>query len=156
LVRELPDPLPPDLAAEAREHVSHKAVRRYYEVNYPLLLPQLFLLRLEGRNDAHQRGDREKRSDVFEEFLRLVRPSNGDDDVEQFQWYLEYGVRGGYCSDNTLAVIRDQKRFKKRFNKPVGKRDDLDMSLRGFSKFLDFCLQFDALLRQSADLPLLQ
>jgi hypothetical protein len=44
----IPNPLPGDLRNMAIQHLTHPAVNKYFLTNYPLVLPQLFLLRATG------------------------------------------------------------------------------------------------------------
>lgn len=156
LLRSLPEPLPSKLATQAKRDLSHPAVQVYYEDHYPLLLPQLFLLRLKQKNTLHEAGKQETCFPLFAQFLSLVDSINDDDEVETFQWFLDDGERDGYSIDDTLEVMSHREEFLKRFFSPPDDWDALDQSLHGFQRFVDFCVDFNRLLEVSKAFPRLQ
>jgi hypothetical protein len=77
--------------------------------------------------------------------------------TETFQWFLDDGIRDDYCIDDTLKVMKNPKKFFKHYFKPFSKKPSaLDLSIHGFQRFVDFCIEFAHFLQESAPYPLLQ
>lgn len=137
--------LPTVLENQARKHLSRPAVRRYYEKFYPILLPVLFLERLNGAS----RFDVYDFPHVFAGFLTLNTILD-DEDVQIFLWLLDDGTIEEEDSDCDLAdvlrVLQDSKGFAKRILTSPEDQVTVDQALHGFVKFSGFCFEFDKLL----------
>lgn len=165
LIAVVPDPVPPRVGAPALLHLSHPAVRRYYESHYRLLLPRLFRLRLEGKYEAREERGATTAS-LFMRFLDLHDYMEADPQVENFLWLLDGGYRKVNL-DDVLKAFKDKDTFLKVMTRPLTKhklgsqtrrdRDDqLTFSLLGMQKFFWFCLEFEVLLDEATALPRLQ
>jgi hypothetical protein len=143
----VPEPLPMDLVSEARRTLTNPAISRYYQQNYPLLLPQLFSLRISGH--LHMKEASEHNATIFMHFLSLDSMLDNDE-VETFQWFIDGGCRGGYDIDDTLAVLKSPKRFFTGMTSSAKQMTSLQKSVAGFRTFLIFCRELDALLGDEA------
>lgn len=136
----------------AIELLTHPAVQRYYERNYPLLLPTLFRRRLEG--DGVRSIESENR---FRDFLNVSRAIEGDESVDTFLWFLDGGqYRDGnrwVGIDDTLEALASAEQMARLLKKGHGARA---RSVEGFRRFAVFCEQFDRLLRASNDTPIVR
>jgi hypothetical protein len=134
----------------------HPAVRRYYEWNYPLELPRRLRKRLmEGMAgvEPHRRL-----SVKFFAFLELTRVIERDDDVESFLWTLDGGWReypsGTECDiDIVRKALRKPERFIEALQIPQKERNEVQLALNGFYKFIQFCEEFEKLLCQLQAVP---
>jgi hypothetical protein len=134
--------------------LAHPDIVKYYSVNYKLLLPQLFLTRLNGANVSNEKLNEETIC-FFYEFLPLVTVIEKDSDVEAFLWFMDGGERGGYDYEDIIQTFTNLEDFAKCLSKTRGK-NPLDKSVQGFAKFIRFCIEFDSLLNASSDYPKLQ
>jgi hypothetical protein len=162
-LQSLPDPLPSSLKTTAIRVLSQPAVRRYYETHYPLLLPRLFLKRLErGRGsrvtfiDESEQSSRSQAYYLFSEFVSLVRRVASDGDIETFQWFLDDGFRYGVGLPHTLAAIRSREKFAECVQVEESRRGPLEKSIVGFQKFVEFCIQFNELLKLAQPFPVFE
>jgi hypothetical protein len=152
----IPKPLPHDLRKMAVEHLSHPAVNKYFVTNYPLVLPQLFLLRaldLLSLTDGSEGAS-------FPEFVQLLQLDaiihGGDEDIDVFLWFLDGGSRNGYDIDDTIRKFRRAERFFRSLAKQREQMTTADSSVRGCVLFLDFCRELDSFLRSKSISPLLR
>jgi hypothetical protein len=139
---------------EIRRTLEYPAVKRYYSLHYKLLLPQLFLRRLNGLGIPN-----EKLSDdtiaLFYQFLPLIKVIENDKDVEVFLWFMDGGERLNTDYDDTIQTFKNIDRFAKCLSATRSKTP-LDASVQGFAKFIRFCIEFDQLLSASSNYPILQ
>jgi chaperonin GroES len=151
-------PLPREIASTALKNLAEPALVRYYEEYYPILLPTLFRMRLQGKWTIREDVADGSTSGhlLFNEFLGLVNVQRNDDAMETFLWFLDDGWIDGYCLNDTLLQLRNPSQLVDRFLKPPPDRNALDLSLRGVQSFLTFCIDLDDLLQRSAGHPLLQ
>ena len=150
----LADPLPQAFAEKARRYLTRTEVRKYYEQNYPLLLPQLLLKRLDGSLKLRETNT-ERSIPLYFQFLE-VNAMIENENVSQFLWFLEDGTTEGYAIDDTLEALSEPKQFAKCLMQSPSSRDALDMSVIGFGRFIQFCRHMDSLLRACEGLALLQ
>jgi hypothetical protein len=155
MMRLVPEELPKKIGQTAREALHDPWIKRYYEVNYPLLLPKLLRWRLDGFDEVADVVALPRQTfEVFERFRLLSRNMDFDDNssgknVERFLWLLDGGVvDDDEDIDSLLAIVADPDRYARRIIKPVkkGGRSDLDQALIGFGIFLAFAVEFDAFL----------
>jgi hypothetical protein len=155
LIGFVPDPLPDEFRERALAHLSEPSVRRYYEEFYPVALPAQFRRRLEGEQELREAATQETAA-LFTQFLELNRIVEDDEDVDTFLWFLDSGLTGGYSIRDTVATLRDPRSFGEAVHVEPEGQGPLHSSLHGFLKFVNFCRDFESLLRESADYPLLQ
>jgi hypothetical protein len=163
----LPEKLPVEVAAEARDFLSHPAVIPYYRYHYPLFLPQMLLARLSRRgNDvgslfvwdnmtrkyfdvlsgnAANEGYR-----VYSQLIPLQSFAESDDDLETFLWYLDGGARyaNGHWSDIQFVhrVVKNPKRFFAHMKVAARNRDYHDHAIHGCMKFISYAMDVDFML----------
>lgn len=150
----LPNPLPEEFARAAEKYLSRDEVRKYYEENYPVLLPRLLRKRLAGVNRLRETNTG-RSIPLFFQFIEnnsMIENEN----VGQFLWFLEDGRTQGYSIGDTLDALGKPKQFARCLMQAPSERDALDKSLLGFGRFVQFCRHFDSLLQAAHDLPLLQ
>lgn len=176
--------IPPELPAEFREtaarHLSQPDLVRYYREHYPLLLPHLFRLRLDGEwgGRATDQGgfsfverdkidgwivERDMDDDpansaplLFSRFLDLTTERQNDRDVDTFLWFLDDGISGGYAWVDMLPYLSKPDEFAERVTRTGEERTPLDRALAGLSKFIVFCSDLEGLLEECDGFPLLQ
>lgn len=157
----LPAALPQQLLEKALVFLDHPAVRTYYEYRYPLKLPVLYRDRILAGQILLHPGVADPR-DSFSVFLELSRPIENDIDLESFLWFLDGGTRwddhrDDYVDiDDTRSVLRKPKQMVRVLSTKPSKRGELDRSVVGFGKFLQFCGDFERLLIEVGDSPRLQ
>jgi hypothetical protein len=83
LIAYVPASIPTKLKLSAKRNLGVPALRKYYNKKYPQLLPQLFRLRVLGKNKSRQEGPDEILSTLFAHFLVFVDSINNDDAVER-------------------------------------------------------------------------
>jgi hypothetical protein len=145
--------LPEDFQRVALDHLSNVAVRRYYEVKYPLLLPLLLRLRL--KNGRGVEADANKGVSVYQQFLE-VNSVFEDSDVSIFVWMLDGGSVNTSRLRDMLDLLDKPLRYAGTLLKPVSWQSTVDHAIKGFGKFLEFCVLFDSLLRQARETPILR
>lgn len=134
---------------QALEHLNHAAIRKYYEENYPLELPGRLRRRLSGRGGLRIKDQDGKLTALFLEFTALTAYFETDPDLETFLWFLEGGVRNGYWYKDLLRVLASLDLLVESITKTPEAKTELDESVEGFGKFLEFCVQLDAILASS-------
>jgi hypothetical protein len=156
LLDVIPNPLPEELQQMAVRHLRRPAVNSYFVSNYPLVLPQLFLLRVGG----YARLKATSGESTFSQFLQLLQVDSmihgGDEDVDTLLWFLDGGCIGGYDIDDTLDAVKNAKACFRRLNIRPSKMTACDSSLHGLVTFLDFCRELDAFLCAPSLPPLLR
>lgn len=156
------DRVPERHLSRVRPFLNEQDVRRYYEDHYPLLLPQVHRLRLEGHPLFRpMESTPDEGVELFDEFFTISQPIETGDAMETFLWFLDGGSRGGVDIDNTLNVLRKPKRFLAHIDaRPEDsgseELDPLSASVQGCIAFLEFAPRFLSLLRRTARLPILQ
>lgn len=130
----------------ALANLSNPALRKYYEYNYPLILPQLLLRRLTGDLYLRERSDKDALNQ-FMRFLIITKTMDiDDDDMETFLWFLDDGDRDGYDYDDLVRALDQPRVFTEALTTPPDERDARDNAINGFRKFLMFCVEFNSLL----------
>ncbi len=142
----LPSSLGDPVRRTALRYLKNPAILRYYESNYPLLLPQLFRIRLESNGRRAVPSAPRAFASQFPLFFELTRTRESDGPIETFLWFLDGGDRNGVDISDTLNAISSPKRFFAALLRSDSQADDLDLSIRGFVDFVDFSLAFESLL----------
>jgi hypothetical protein len=138
-------------------------LRRYYEVNYPLLLPQMLLHRLRDRSALQADIEDLDADELFDDVRQVgVLFDTGDKEVDAFLWMLDGGEKGGKNITDLLALLesprqlkaalaslqRDAPRRKGGHRKPHLR--GLDLALSGLLDFLEFASSYDSILQRLA------
>ena len=143
--------LPAPLEAGVLRNVSNVYVRRYYEQNYPILLPQLILRRLTGDLTL---TEKKCTMGAFMDFNTLTHRFETDPNLETFLWFLDGGSRAGYDFDDVTHALAHPKRFAKEIDVPKRNLSELGSALHGFQKFLMFAVHFHEMIEQNLHAPL--
>lgn len=156
LLELIPSPLPTDLRRMALRHLSQPAVNKYYVMNYPLVLPQLFLLRAAGFMNLTDGSE----GASFPAFVRLLQLDatihGGDEDVDIFLWFLDGGAIEGFDIEDTIRKFKSAKKFFRSLTKRRKHMTIADSSVRGCVLFLNFCREIDSFLSSGDISPLLR
>ncbi|HXU35148.1 MAG TPA: hypothetical protein VN937_02210 [Blastocatellia bacterium] len=156
LIQYVPSTFPDGFREESLWNLSHPAVERYYEKNYPLFLPRLFRLRLGGHSELSISSKKEATHPLFVRFLGMVNHVREDGEIELFQWFLDDGRVAGYFLGDTLELLQSPRDTVNALIEIPGKRTIPQKSISGAQKFLAFCSEFDGLLQEARDFPLFQ
>jgi hypothetical protein len=156
LIRYVPVPLPSAFNTAFLRDLSNSSVKRYYEKYYPLLLPQLCRLRLEGKLSIGEASPDYRVHALFQSFLSIESRQRIDDDVDLFLWFLDDGWSNGYSLSDVVECLLNRSDFLKRILKSPQKQDDLDSAVCGFGKLLSFCNDFDGFLKRCSTWPIFQ
>jgi hypothetical protein len=156
IIGYVPVPLPSARKSEFLEDLSNSSVKKYYEENYPLLLPGLCRLRLEGKLSIVEASSDNRVHSLFQSFLSLESRQRTDDDVDLFLWFLDDGFSDGYSLQDVVGCLLNRSTFLKRILKSPERQDDLDSAVCGFGKLLSFCIDFDSFLQRCSGWPLFQ
>jgi predicted RNA-binding protein with RPS1 domain len=152
----IPDPLPEDLRSMALRHLRQPAVNKYFVTNYPLLLPQLFLLRVAALLDLKEVSG----SGFFSEFIQLLQLDGmvhgGDEDVDNFLWMLDGGSVDEYDIDDAIESFKTSTTFVRRLTKVRKFMTGCDSATRGCLLFLNFCRELDSFLSSNNISPWLR
>jgi hypothetical protein len=156
LLNVIPDPLPEGLLKIAVRHLRQPAVNNYFVSNYPLVLPQLFLLRVAGYASLKANAD----DTTFPLFVQLLQLDSmihgGDENVDTLLWFLDGGSIEDYDIDDTIEALKHPQTFFRILNTPPDEMTARDSSVHGLVTFLDFCRELDAFLTTPSMPPLLR
>ena len=150
--------LPPEASPfwkEAESILSNNQMRRYYVEFYPIRLPQLLLLRLQGRHTATEAqsptliGTLLQFLELDYRFMRELNDSELLRMLDSF-WY------GGVGFPHIVDLIASKDEFVRSMLRPPEERDLRDKVLHQFSLFMQFCFDLQALLDRVDKHPLLQ
>jgi hypothetical protein len=149
----IPKILPEELKEMAFRHLCQPSVNKYFVVNCPSVLPQLFALRVGGYVNVRCANDSPSVLEwTFPLFLQLLELDSvihgGDEDVDTLLWCLDGGSIDGYDIDDTLDVVKSAKVFFRRLSIQPSEMTACDSSLQGLVTFLDFCQELDSFLRR--------
>lgn len=148
----MPFPLPRSHCRLAKRFLGHRAVRRYYEEHYRLLLPALHLQRCTGQSTTGWDRDAPPDFETFASFFAQSLPTNREEgSLETFLWFLDGGARGDADLEDTLTVLASPARIARQMSAPFDEEDHLALSVRGFTEFLVFCIALDQLLAACED-----
>jgi predicted RNA-binding protein with RPS1 domain len=152
----IPDPLPDDLRSMALRHLRQPAVNKYFVTNYPLVLPQLFLLRVTALLDLKE----DSGSGSFSEFIQLLTLDGmihgGDEDVDNFLWMLDGGSVGRYDIDDIVKTFKTPATFVGCLTKVRKHMTGCDSAVRGCFLFISFCRELDTFLDSTDVSPMLR
>jgi len=146
LLIEFVDAIPVQDRNRALRQLSQTGIRKYYEENYPLELPARLRKRLQGLETSRIKDKDGRLTAIFLEFAALTAYFETDEDLEVFLWFLEAGGRDSYWYKDLLRVLASSKLLMASMTKDPDEKTALDQSVEGFGKFLEFCVQLDALL----------
>lgn len=133
-----------------------EAASRFYQQYYPVLLPQLFLQRVDGRRQVVEK-DSDAASSLFLRFISLTEPIVNDRDVRRFTRLLDdFTLRGGYRREDLFATLDDLGVFMDHITRDSKDADSLSSACRGFLVFARFGVDFIRLLEDSASCPRLR
>lgn len=156
----LTEPLPEDFVERTLSELEQVEVVRYYEVHYPLLLPQLLRRRLQkphGRNRVAPEHA-EKAEELYMLFLALTASRQRDANIEGFLWLLDDGIDPETGSNWTQLIQRldhpeEVQSSLRRFASAHDRREALDVALVGLFRYLDHCHSLARLIRDAEALP---
>jgi hypothetical protein len=149
----IPAELPPEFAHEALRHLRSSEVRALYEGSVPMILPQLFRLRLE-----REQGLREERVDsarpLFQHLLGLYGAISSDGDIAALLAMARR--RDGRQLGNLLVhSLESQAVF---LDRVLGLEDTLGDSNRvieGFRKLVLYCIDMSRIFAAAREFPFL-
>lgn len=147
--------LPKQFVTEATTFLSDRWVRRYYEENYPLLLPELLRRRLSG-TPLKIEAPIPDAEEIFEQFRIMGSVvDQEDEETDAFLWLIDGGSYEGETISDLIGAISNPKKFVKRLA-GAADGDKIGQALMGLSSFLDLCDQFQKQLVSLDNFPLLQ
>jgi hypothetical protein len=133
--------------------------KSYQETNYPILLPQFLMGRLEGRLHLEEEGVDTKFTELFDIFLSFTSLISRwqHPDVELFsQFVLSHDSDPGKLH-GFRKFVADRNEFMARVLTPLSEKGEFVVHLmRGFSRVLIICEDLDRLLGDAEPFPLLQ
>jgi hypothetical protein len=141
------------LFANAGENLKYPPLVDYYELHYPLELPQRLRLRIQNGHDPKAEFSLGA-SQLFFEFQLLTAKVEFDQDMESYLWVLDGGYRD-WNYDDLIEVLGKPRKLANYLNEPTVD-DEPHRIIRGMVKFLEFCVEFVNLLGRAADFPALQ
>jgi predicted TIM-barrel fold metal-dependent hydrolase len=154
-VGELPEPF----VRTARRVLDDGDVRAYYEVHYPLLLPQLFRRRVAGERTFVLPADAVDLPALMR-FFDLSAAVESSIETEHFLGMLDGYVYGNeeteYGLGDLFAVLRRPDVLARRLARSERQRNALDLAVLGFRRYLRFCRGLDELLAGLAHSPVQQ
>lgn len=143
--------VPPAFSKKHLPILCHRAVRQYYDWNYPLDLPRRLRERLQSGVCYNVTSTRELNA-AFYEFVELTMVIESDEDLESFLWCLDGGARRigrKWCDiDLVNKSLAKPARLAEAIQTPASERDELDRALNGFCKFIQFCESLTSLLER--------
>jgi hypothetical protein len=80
-------------------YLGNAAIKRYYYVNYPLLLPQFLLETILEERPLTNLKKNKKRDLLFHQFHTLNQTIDNND-VNQFLWFMDGGINDGMDVDD--------------------------------------------------------
>lgn len=130
-------------------------LRRIHGDFFPLL--PFLRLRLQGKLSLKEHNI-EGTANVFLSFLSMMKQFRKDHEIALFLRLVsspENRVDGTQLG-SLRVLLRNSKEVIDRAIKPQEECEPIDRALHGFEKFLQFCADFDKLLQDSKDRPLMQ
>jgi hypothetical protein len=147
---------------QARLHLNDPAIRRYCELHYPTLGPQLLRLQLAGRVRA---ADTLEYHHGLEQLRRICESGDGIDRDEwtfdRFLWLVDDGIVDWDSEDGTdlqdlVKLLHNPDKLLRATAAHPDDRSDLANAAIGFGKFMKFAINFDQLLREFEELRIVQ
>jgi len=151
----IPGPDGSEFWSRIQSILENKQVRRYFEEFYPLRLPQLLALRLEGRLRQSVAESPVLASAVVH-FLALDRGFMRNlNDSYLLSMLDSFKIRGHRFKD-VVELIGQPKVFIKRMFLPPGRCTIPDLALQELSQFFQFSIDLEEFLRSLDGSPLFQ
>jgi hypothetical protein len=150
--------LPPDDSTfwkEAETILTNHQMRCYYVDFYPVQLPQVLLLRLQGRHSATESSSRILIESVLQ-FLELDHRFMRDLNDSHLLRMLDSFWYGGVGFPAIVALIGRRDDFLRSILVPPEERGLCDQVVHQFSLLMQFCFDLQALLDHLAKHKLLQ
>jgi hypothetical protein len=135
--------------------LGNKEARLYFEQYYPVKLPQLLALRLQGRFIQTEQEDSMLTSFMLQ-FLALDRGFMESLNGRYLLKLLDSFRIDGYRFNDIAALISHPKTFVERILLPPKKRTVPDIALQELVLFFQFAESLQKLLNGAADRPLVQ
>lgn len=155
----VPDPAKQDQAATLHALLKRDPLRSYYERYYPIALPWLFRLHLEG-SVRIEPTTQDEAAGGFERFATLYERFRDDENLGEFLNFLDdfhYGPKGARIDIGTVvAAFESPTRVIDALQRPAQSVSVLDQGIIGLVRFLTFSQDLDGLLRLCAQMPLVQ
>lgn len=150
--RALPEPMPPDVSAQALDVLTPSAVRLYYEEHYPVVLVRRFRSRISSGNAQQWVDERSaaRARELYPVFLEIDRQVADDDDAQTFLWMLDDMRWHGVGLPDLIKTCRNPARFGEALAGADGAHPRVASGARGLVEYLAFAVRFDDLLRSSA------
>jgi hypothetical protein len=148
----IPSELPQEFREAALRHLENLSIRLFYERDAPMLLPQIFRVRLE-----RQQNLREERSEsagrLVQHLLGLYGSLSEDDDVAVFLAVARRGDDKGLS--DLFNALESQDAFLGRVVNPRDARGDGKPVLHGFRKFVLHCIDMQRVFSEGREFQLL-
>jgi hypothetical protein len=155
-IGHIPTEMPTEIAGPASSILNQPDVRKYYQKHYRILLPELFRLRLLGRNIIVEKKSHNEAATIFSQFLFMIRWLENDKSVSTFLWFLDDGIQNGRYWTDLVKPIQDPKNFFKVILSTSKNQNEIRLGLKGLLAFIQTCLDLEVLLSQAENIPLLQ
>ena len=128
-------------------------VRKYYKVNYPQRLPQMLLLRLEGKNLLVE----PEAETLGLAFLDLDRRFNMDlGDSYLLALFDDFTIAGQYRFKDVIRLLEMPEKFMASLFKNEEDKDVPEQAAQELTLFIDFCFRLKELLEAGAKRKVLQ
>jgi len=141
------------------ELLARTELRAYYERYYPIALPWLLRLHLEGKLRL-EAAESSEAAGAFERFSILYERFHGDPALDQLLDFLDgFGYGPPEARIGIEAVVKafaEPGRVAEALTRTAGQTTRLDLGLVGLVRFLTFSNDLDQLLRRCAGMPLVQ
>jgi hypothetical protein len=159
----IPARIDSDFADQITRILRDPSVRKYYEAFYPECNPQLFLLRLQGQEDARLKADEPQCRALFYRFIELdLRFMHGLESGPNARflrllddWSFLY-AGNSYDFNSIAEIIAKPEDFVSIIATPVDAEDPRSSGIHGFVAFLAFATDLDLLLSDLAEYPMLK
>jgi hypothetical protein len=151
----VPSPLPGEFRATAAGVLCNPYVRKYYRKNYPLLLPDMLLIRISGLEAINEKERAASEAiPLFFEFLHISMMTDDNPSIEMFLWFLDDGYHKGCDWNSTLAILTKPQKLVKALSSSPRNWNPAEQAVDGLRQFLGFCVALDDLLARSEPFPL--
>ncbi|HVW10190.1 MAG TPA: hypothetical protein VHC90_16500 [Bryobacteraceae bacterium] len=151
----VPGDLGQDVRETAKVFLNREPVRLYYEKHYPVFLPSLLRLHVNGEISLPQSP-----SDVawggFQWFVRFSGRFDKDRNLEAFLRLLDGFQYGDFNISTFIAGLDNPAEALSGIVKPVDLMNRRDRAVLGMLRFMTFCREFAPALDAMSEAPLTQ